>query len=380
MKRNKTTSMFLPLMLLLPLCAGIAACQQASDEPVKVGAVLSLTGPGAGLGGPERNGILLAQKQINQEGGIRGRPLQVIIEDDGSKADIAKSKAEGLIHGEKVVALLGPSLTASTGAVASVTNRIGMPQLCMTGLGPEIELSYKSLFHMLPPQSLNARAMLEYISKGLNAKTLGVLYDSGYGQLVMTHINQLRTDYGIQIVTEEKFEVGATDVSTQAAKVRAAKPDVVGIIATSPVPFRNARQMRIDQPIVSAVGSSSYEYVKGMGDFADDIVFPEFIVSEDPLPHQQEFVDLFVKEYGTLPKTYDAAGWDATHVIAQALNEAGPDASGEAIAEAIRSNQYRGVIARFNFAAPDMTGIELESYTYSKLVGGNYTRLPFTAK
>lgn len=368
------------LLLLLPVIAGISACQQASDEPVKVGAVLSLTGPGAGLGGPERNGILLAQAQINQNGGIRGRPLQVIIEDDGSKADIAKSKAEGLIHGENVVALLGPSLTASTGAAASVTNRIGMPQLCMTGLGPEIELSYKTLFHMLPPQSLNARAMLEYLSKGLNARQLGVLYDSGYGQLVMTHIENHAGEYGIGIVAAEKFEVGATDVSTQAAKVRSAKPDVVGIIATSPVPFRNARQMRITQPIVSAVGSSSYEYVKGMGEFADDIVFPEFIVSEDPLPHQKEFVDLFVKEYGTLPKTYDAAGWDATHVIAQALNEAGPDAGSEAIAAAIRANRYRGVIAQFNFSAPDMTGIELESYTYSKLVGGNYTRLPFTAK
>ena len=379
MKRNLTKKKFLPL-LLLPLFAGIVACQQASDDPVKVGAVLSLTGPGAGLGGPERNGILLAQKQINANGGIRGRPLEVIIEDDGSKADIAKSKAEGLIHGENVVALLGPSLTASTGAVASVTNRMGMAQLCMTGLGPEIELSYKSLFHMLPPQTLNAQAMLEYISKGLKAKRLGVLYDSGYGQLVMTHIEKLANEYGVTIVAEEKFEVGATDVSTQAAKVRAAKPDVVGIIATSPVPFRNARQMRITQPIVSAVGSSSYEYVKGMGEFADDIVFPEFIVSEDPLPHQQEFVDAFVKEYGTQPKTYDAAGWDATHVIAQALQEAGPDAGSDAIAAAIRANRYRGVIARFNFSADDMTGIELDSYTYSKLVKGQYTRLPFTAK
>ncbi len=370
----------LPLMLLLLVVSGIAACQQAGDEPVKVGAVVSMTGPGAGLGGPERNGILLAQKRINENGGINGRTLQVIIEDDGSKADIAKSKAEGLIHGEKVVALLGPSLTASTGAVASVTNRLGMPQLCMTGLGPEIELSYKSLFHMLPPQSLNAQAMLEYIAKELKAETLGVLYDSGYGQLVMTHIENLHQNYGIKIVASEKFEVGATDVSTQAAKVRAAKPQVVGIVATSPVPFRNARQMRINQPIVSAVGSSSYEYVKGMGEFADDIVFPEFIVSEDPLPHQKEFVDLFVKEYGTLPKTYDAAGWDATHVIAQALVKAGPDADSEAIAAAIRDNRYQGVIARFNFSAPDMTGIELDSYTYSKLVGGKYTRLAFTAK
>ncbi|MGH8631547.1 MAG: ABC transporter substrate-binding protein [Burkholderiales bacterium] len=374
----RRSSRFL-LCTLLSVGAAGAAAQQADGPPIKVGAVLSLTGPGAGLGGPERNGIQLAEKRINERGGIRGRPLKVIIEDDGSKPDIAKSKAEALIHGEKVVALLGPSLTASTGAVATVTHSLGMPQLCMTGLGPAIESSYKSLFHMLPPQPLNARAMLEYIGKGLKARKLGVLHDSGYGQLVMTHLENLHQEYGIEIVATEKFEVGATDVSTQAAKVRAASPDVVGVVATSPVPFRNARQMRITQPIVSAVGSSSYEYVKGMGDFADDIVFAEFIVSEDPLPHQKEFVELFQKEKGTLPKTYDAAGWDAVHVLAQALEKAGPDAGSEAIAAAIRASRYRGVVAQYNFAAADMTGIELDSYTYSKLVKGRYTRLPFKA-
>jgi branched-chain amino acid transport system substrate-binding protein len=374
----RRSSRFLFCILLSAGAAG-AAAQQAGGPPIKVGAVLSLTGPGAGLGGPERNGIQLAEKRINERGGIRGRPLRILIEDDGSKPDIAKSKAEALIHGEKVVALLGPSLTASTGAVATVTNSLGMPQLCMTGLGPAIESTYKSLFHMLPPQPLNARAMLEYIGKGLKAKKLGVLHDSGYGQLVMTHLQNLHQDYGIEIVATEKFEVGATDVSTQAAKVRVASPDVVGVIATSPVPFRNARQMRITQPIVSAVGSSSYEYVKGMGDFADDIVFAEFIVSEDPLPHQKEFVELFQKEKGSLPKTYDAAGWDAVHVLAQALEKAGPDAGFEALAAAIRASRHRGVIAQYNFGAPDMTGIELDSYTYSKLVKGRYTRLPFKA-
>src|SRR5258708_20634278 len=128
------------------------------------------------------------------------------------------------------------------------------------------------------------------------------------------------------MVAGEKFEVGATDVSTQAAKVRAGAPEVVGVIATSPVPFRNARQMRITQPIVSAVGSSSYEYVKGMGEFADDIAFAEFIVSEDPLPHQKEFVDYFHKEKGTLPKTYAAPRWDPPHLPAQAPANAAPHA------------------------------------------------------
>jgi branched-chain amino acid transport system substrate-binding protein len=353
--------------------------QTPQGEAIKIGAVVSLTGPGAGLGQPERNGMLLAEKEINDKGGVKGRSIKVLIEDDGSKPDNAKSKAEQLIFDEKVVTIIGASLTASTGAVSAITHAEGMAELALTGLGPKIELSYKSLYHLLPPQELNARAMLEYTTKALHAKKIGVLHDTGYGQAVTNWLNTLQAQYGVEFVAAEKFEVGATDTSAQAAKVRAANPEVVFIIATSPVPFRNARQVRISQPIVSAIGSSSYDYVRGMGEFADDIVFPEFVVGEDPTPHQVEFVKNYQQAYNALPKNYEAAGWDAVHIAAKALDTAGPNAKREEITTAVRG-PYPGVLAAYNFAADDMTGIQLSSYVYSKLVKGTFTRLPFVAE
>lgn len=363
-------------LTLVPLSTDVKA---QGKEPIKVGAVFSLTGPGAGLGQAERNGALLAEKVINERGGIRGRPLKLIVEDDGSKADIAKVKAEGLIFNEKVKAIVGPSLTASTGAVAAVTHAQKLPQIAATGLGPPIELTYKSLFHVMPPQALNARAMLEYATKALKARKMGVLHDSGYGQLVTNALKESAGAYGVELVAIEKFEVGATDVTTQAAKVRAANPDAVFVIATNPTPFRNARQIRMTQTIVSAIGSSAYQYVNGMGEHGHDIVFPEFVVAEDPLPHQKDFVELYKKSYNALPKNYEAAGWDAVHIIARALEKVGPDAGSEALAAAMRE-PYKGELASYNFGAADMTGIELSSYVYSRLVNGKFTRLPFTAK
>jgi branched-chain amino acid transport system substrate-binding protein len=361
------------------LLAGPPSVQAQQGEPIKIGAVIALTGPGAGLGQPERNGMLLAEKVINEKGGINGRPIKVLIEDDGSKPDNAKSKAERLIFDEKVLVLLGPSLTASTGAVSAITNAEGMAELACTGLGPKIELTYKTLYHLLPPQLLNARAMLEYTTKVLQAKKIGVLHDTGYGQVVMNQLNSLTGEYGVEFVSVEKFEVGATDTSAQAAKVRAADPAVLFIIATSPVPFRNAREVRITQPIVSAIGSSSYDYVRGMGEYADDIVFPEFVVGEDPAPRQTDFVKRYQQEYNALPKNYEAAGWDAVNIAAKAIETAGPNATRADIAKAMRGS-YSGTLANYNFAADDMTGIELSSYVYSKLVKGRFTRLPFTAK
>jgi branched-chain amino acid transport system substrate-binding protein len=350
----------------------------AQQEPIKIGSVLSLTGPGAGLGQPERSGILLAEKNINDRGGIGGRPIKILIEDDGSKPDLAKSKAENLIFGEKVLAFIGPSLTASTGAIASITNAEKMAQVTFTGLGPVIEQSYKMLYHVLPPQILNARAMLEYASKSAKAKKVGVLHDTGYGQAVLTGLQTLNASYGIEFVSIERFEVGASDVSAQAAKVRASQPDLVFVIATSPVPFRNARQMKITQQIVSAIGSASYDYVRGMGEYADDIVFPEFMVGENPLPRQAEFVELYRKANNALPKNFESAGWDAVNIVAKAIGKVGANASREAIAIAMR-DPYEGAMAKYNFAAADMTGIELSSFIFSRLVQGKFTRLPFTA-
>ena len=350
----------------------------AQQAPIKIGSVLSLTGPGAGLGQPERSGILLAEKTINDRGGIGGRPIKILIEDDGSKPDLAKSKAENLIFGENVLAFIGPSLTASTGAIASITNAEKMAQVTFTGLGPVIEQSYKMLYHVLPPQILNARAMLEYASKSAKAKKVGVLHDTGYGQAVLTGLQTLNASYGIEFVSIERFEVGASDVSAQAAKVRASQPDLVFVIATSPVPFRNARQMKITQQIVSAIGSASYDYVRGMGEYADDIVFPEFMVGENPLPRQAEFVELYRKANNALPKNFESAGWDAVNIVAKAIGKAGANASREAIAIAMR-DPYEGAMAKYNFAAADMTGIELSSFIFSRLVQGKFTRLPFTA-
>jgi len=356
-------------------CFAAPALAQQND-PIKIGAVLCLTGPGAPLGQAERNGMRLAEKIVNEAGGVNGRTIQVLVEDDGSKPDIAKSKVEALIFNERVALLIGSSMTASTGAIAALTNSEKIPQIALTGLGPAIELTYKSLFHVLPPQSLNAKAMLEY-TKAQNFNRIGVLHDSGYGQLVYNNLKAMGSDYGVNFVAVEKFEVGAQDVSTQAAKVRAAEPEAVYVIATSSVPFRGARQVRITQPIISAIGSSPYDYVRGMGEYADDIVFPEFLVGEDPEPHQQAFVDIYKAAYNSLPKNYEAAGWDTIHIAVNALKKADPT-DRTAIAQAMRQ-PYRGVMASYNFAADDLTGIELSSYVYSKLVKTQFTRLTFKA-
>ena len=354
-----------------------AFAQAASGDPIKFGGIVSATGVGAGLGVNERHGLQLAEKSINAKGGFKGRPIRILIEDDTSNPDTAVTKANDLIFNQKVIAIFGGSLLGPSVAVGGITDSAKIPQLTFTGLGPAVERNRKCVFHMLPPHELNARALYEY-ARSIGATKVAVLHDTGYGNVVMREINNVSGDYkDIQILGLEKYEMAATDTTAQAAKIRALNPDAIFVIGTTATPFRAIRQLQMKQPIVAVNGASSYEVLNAMGStVANDIVFPEFIVNEDPLPNQKEFVELFRKEMNHRAKNFEAAAWDAVHVAMRALDKVGPDAGGEKLCAAMRE-PYNGVMANYNFTADDMTGIGLSSFVFSKLVNGQYTRTPF---
>lgn len=347
-------------------------------EPIKFGAVVSVTGVGAGLGVNERYGLQLAEKTINAKGGFKGRPIRIIIEDDTSNPDTAVTKVNDLIFNQKVITVFGGSLLGPSVAMGGITDSAKIPQLTFTGLGPAVELKRKCVFHMLPPHELNARGLFEY-ARSIGAKKVGVLHDTGYGNVVMREINNVSGDYkDIQVISPEKYEMAATDATAQAAKIRALNPDAIFVIGTTATPFRAIRQLQMKQPIIAVNGASSYEVLNAMGPVvANDVIFPEFIVNEDPLPNQKEFVETFRKEMnGGRAKNFEAAAWDAVHIAMRALDKAGPEAGGEKLCAAMRE-PYVGVMANYNFSADDMTGIHLSSFVFSKLVNGQYTRTPF---
>ncbi len=351
---------------------------QAAQAPILVGAVLSLTGPLAVAGIPERDGIRLAAKRINAAGGVAGRPVELLVEDDGSSPDAAVTKANTLIFNRKVKAILGGSGIGATVAMGGVTAPIKLPQIAFTGLGPPVERDRSCVFHLTPAQELNARSLLEYATKALKAKRLGVLHDTGFGQSTFTALQALASSYGVEYVAVEKFEIGSSDVTTQAAKVRITKPDAVLIVASNPTPFRNARQVRMGAPIIAAHPSAPYDVVKAMGDGAENVVFADFVVAEDPLPQQKEFVAAFQQEYNRLPKNFDAAGYDSLMMLSKALQRSGPDAGNEAVCAALRV-PYQGAMTDFDLNAPDMGGLKASSFVYSQYAAGKFTRLPFRA-
>lgn len=361
----------------LALFGAAAAYAQApaSAEPLRVGVIISTTGGLAGAGIPEREGLLLAQKSLNERGGIKGRKLELVIEDDNSSPDVAITKANALVHQHKVRALLGASGIGQTVAVGGISAPLNLPQIAMSGLGPAVERERTCLFHAPPAQELNARSILSY-ARDAKLKNIAVLHDSGFGQVIWNVLKNLTAEYGVTFVHVEKFELGANDATTQAAKIKAANPEAVFVIGTSAVPFRNLRQVKVEVPIISTFPTATYDYVKTMGSAADNVIHAEFVVAEDPQPYQKEFVELYKKEYGKLPKHFEAMGWDVLMMMARAFETAGVDAPNDVLCQALR-RPHQGVMTHYDFSAADLSGIALSGFSFSKLVNGQFTRLDY---
>lgn len=359
------------LVAALPLSA-------QDKSPIRLGAIVSTTGGLASLGLAERDGILLAQKVINARGGIGGRPLEIVVEDDSSNPDAAMSKINTLLHSQKVAAVIGPTGIAQTVAVGALTQREQIPLLAFTGMGPAVEASRTCVLHLTPAQGLNAAALLSYVRDN-GGKRVGVLHDSGYGQVIWGAMKDMGAAYGVSFTAVEKFELSATDATAQAAKVKASEPDMVILLSSNATGFRNLRAVGLTQPIVSVHGTALYDVVRAMGGAADNVVHAEFLIAEDPLPHQVEFVKAYQAEHGKLPKHFEAAGWDAVMAVAAALEKTGPVPAKGALCQALRG-PFRGTFAAYDFSAKDMGGLTLGDFSYSLLTKGKFSRLPYQAK
>lgn len=376
--RSKPLAVLGLLSTLAAALPALPALAQPAANPIRVGVVLSLTGPLAVAGQPERDGIALAVKQVNAGGGVQGRPLEALIEDDASSPDGALTKTNNLIFNRQVRALLGSTGIAATVAMGGVSAGRKLPQLAFTGLGPAVERERNCVFHLTPAQELNARSLLEYAVRELRLRKLAILHDTGFGAPVAASLKALAAEYGVSFVGVEKVELGATDATPQAAKLRSAEPEAILVVASSPTPFRSVRQMKIAAPVIAAHPSAPYDVVKAMGDGAEGVVFADFLVAEEPLPHQQAFVEAFQKEYGRLPKNFDAVGFDAVQILVRALQKAGADAPGEALCAAMRGAQP-GVLASYDLAAPDLGGLKVSSFVYSRYQNGRFSRLKLRA-
>lgn len=359
-------------LLLVP-----AVSQGQSKPPYVLGAVLSLSGPVAPNGVPTKDGIEVAVAEINARGGVNGRQLQVLIEDDQSKPDQAVILANKLITQNGVRMLLGASFGSTANAIASVVEKQRVVQLSPTAWTKQEFRLLPYTFYFLADFESVVDRMLAYMTKDLRVKRVGMLRLSReYGQIGSESFEKLKGKYGVEIVREERGNDADTDFTPQLTNIRAAKPDLLVSWFANPagaISVKNARLLGINMPIFGPVSMATRPMISIAGPAAKGVILQSFIAAGDPLPRQKHFVDLFNKKMGKLPEVFESVGYDMVNVAAAALAKAGNDADSDKLRQAVESVRHDGAAAILRYSKsvhePDSSSI-----VFVKVENGKFVR------
>ena len=355
---------------------------EEESGPVKIGAVLDITGAGASLGVPERDTLELLADQLNSDGGIDGREVELIIEDNASTEDGAARAINKLITEDQVDIVLGASRTGPSLAMRPIAESNQFP---MISLAANVAIVDGSEWVFKTAQ--NDSVVIENIVADAAEKgytTLGLIRDaSGFGEGVEEQFNSIGEEFGISVIATESFAPDATDFTAQMVNIRDAGADaniIWGIPPAAGLAQVAYRQLGIQAPVYQSHGIGNQVFLDTAGAAADGLVAPlGRLVVRDQLPEddpQREvimaFADAYEEEYGAGPSTFAGHAYDGFQLAVNAIAEVGTDP--EAIRDYLESvTDFVGVSGTFTMTPEDHSGLTAEDLVLVTVEDGEFT-------
>ena len=371
------------------LCLLLIASSAIAADTIKLGAFFDLSGRAAFIGTPTKLVAEMVVDKINSEGGINGKMLELEIAD--TEADPAKtaSIAKKYIYKDKVVAIIGPTLTDTGMNVKKVVDKGQVPIFMTVGGDPVIMGGkfgpYKWVFKSPQRSSIAVERMFIYLQqKGLTKVALLSAAD-GFGKDGARWMDKLAPKYGIEIVARESFGTRDTDMTVQLTKVKSSHPQALLAWTIGPagsIIAKNKVQLGIDLPLFQCHGLPDPKYIELAGAASErdrmpatKLMVADELADNDPQkPIIQEFIKLY-KEKGydkQFPiNTHSGYAWDAIMIVADAIKKVGTDA--EALrAEIEATKNYVGISGTYNITAEDHNGLDVNSMVMVQVKNGKF--------
>jgi branched-chain amino acid transport system substrate-binding protein len=306
--------------------ASLFAGQAFAQDTVKIGVITDMTGTARFYAEPVTEGSKLAAKIINENGGVLGKPIELLIEDDQNKPDVASAKARKLVD-EGAVFILCNSSSTTTQQIQSVSLETKTPQLTATNgvdtMTTSIDNPYFWQTGVLATIQLDT--LMAY-SKSRNYKRVAIWRDEMVlSQQIAESFRKGLESRGVEVVDEEVIARGATSAVPQLQKIRAQNPEAIfnaGILGPEMVVFfRGYHELGLKMPVLGSYNLSIPTYLRTAKDLMEGVVFVD---AYDPDKKQvKDFSTLFEKEYSRAPYSMNAYGYDGINLIADAIRRAG---------------------------------------------------------
>jgi len=354
-------------------------------DPIKIGSVLSATGPASFLGDPEVKTLEMYIESINKEGGVLGRQLELVYYDDGSDSNKANGFAKRLIHDDQVDLIIGGTTTGSTMSMYPLVEKAGIPFISLAGATVIIDPVKKWLFKTPHTDRMAAEKVFEDMKKQGITKIALVTETSGFGQSGKKEAEAVVDGYGIQIVTEETYGPKDTDMSPQFTKIKnngdVQAVFIIGLGQGPALASRSYKQLGITLPLYHAHGVCSDEFIKLARDAAEGVRLPcAALVVADKLPDsdaQKPVVTAYSKAYKERWKsdvsTFGGHAYDGLMIAVDAIKRAG-STDKEKVRDAIENTKgLMGTGGEFNLSPTDHMGLDLSAFRMLEIKSGDWT-------
>jgi len=373
--------MVLAVLLAVILSGAIA---QAAEPPIKIGAILAITGPASFLGAPEARTLEMLVAETNKKGGVMGRQVQLIIKDSGASPEKAISFAKQLIEEEKVFAIIGPSTSGETMKIKSIAEE-GKTILMSCAASEEIVVPVAKYVFKTPQKDRDVVIRIFQQMNKMKITKIGVLSsNTGFGKGGKGMIETLAPQHGITIVANEVYDKAASDLTAEVTKLKAANVEAIvnwSIEPAQAIAIKNARQIGIKAPIFLSHGFGNIKYVEIAGAAAEGVLFPAGrLLVADQLPKNNPQRDLLLKykkDYmsfcsGEECSTFGGHAYDAYIILMKGI-ETAKSTDKEAVRTAIENLKgFVGTAGIFNFSPPDHNGLGLDSVEMLTVKNGKF--------
>lgn len=306
----------------------------------RVGAYLSLSGPETQFGVDTKEGIELAMDEVNKQGGVRGKPIKVMFEDDKSNPQEATNKVLQLIDRDKAIALLGEVASSRSKAGGIVANKKHVPMISPSSTNPDVTRVGPFVFRVCFTDDAQGQAGARFVARTLQKKKVGILFasDDLYSSGLAKEFRDEAKKVGLEIVGEKQFLKSETNFTTYITELRDAKPEIIyaPVYYNAMIPIaRQAKAVGVKGDMfVGGDGWHSETLVKDAGDEIDGAYFTNHFAPDVPWPSSRAFVKAYADRYKHEPSALAAQGYDSAKLLADAIGRARADTS-EAIRDAI---------------------------------------------
>ncbi len=329
------------------------AAQARKPVQAKIGVISIITGQGAAYGEAITNGIKLALQEVNAKGEVF---IDLKVEDSSGKQEQALAAAQKLINSEKVVAIIGPTLSNEMFAAGPEANASGVPIMGTSTTAKGIPQIGKFVFRNSMPESQAIPASVGHAVKKYNIKKVALLYgnDDAFTKSGFDTMKETAEKLKLNVVTIQEFQKGQADYKAQLTKIASLKPDAVlcsALYNEGGVILAQARKMGLKVPFVGGNGFNSPKVIEIAKEAAEGLIVATPWFGEKNDPKVKAFVAKYEKAYGKKPDQFAAQAYDAFYIMTNALKAAGMADRAKLRDSLAATKNFQGVVGKFSFDA-----------------------------